>query len=187
MSVLALGNWKGSIAPPSLAEFIFTLIVRESIAFVSPSLSGSVHFGTKGCLCDFTEYLEDARYKVLHGHVCQYCRDSLIRDGQPELAFKLSTVLNKVWLGRRSDSLSAAGILANLRSDIFVTRGFKPGFWVRLGETFKAEGTKQAIDILGKVALGLILLFLGLHGINLNPKDSNTPKSQGGHISRLAN
>jgi hypothetical protein len=43
-------------APPErfvILEFIITLIMRESIAFVSPSLRGSEHLGTKGCLSDF--------------------------------------------------------------------------------------------------------------------------------------
>jgi hypothetical protein len=53
LGMLALGNWKRNMAPPSILEFIITLIMRESIAFVSPSLRGSEHLGTKGCLSDF--------------------------------------------------------------------------------------------------------------------------------------
>jgi hypothetical protein len=50
VSVIAPGNWRRQMAPPSLLEFILTLIVRESVAAVSPTLRGSVHLGTKGCL-----------------------------------------------------------------------------------------------------------------------------------------
>jgi hypothetical protein len=50
LSILALGNWERSMAPPSILEFILTLVLRESIAAVSRSLRGSIHLSTKGCL-----------------------------------------------------------------------------------------------------------------------------------------
>jgi hypothetical protein len=41
LSILALGNWERYMAPPSILEFILTLILREAVAVVSPSLRGS--------------------------------------------------------------------------------------------------------------------------------------------------
>ena len=37
-SVLALGNWRRYMAPPSLLEFVQVLLVREAVAILCPSL-----------------------------------------------------------------------------------------------------------------------------------------------------
>ncbi len=89
LSILALGNWKSWMAPPSIVEFILTLVLREAIISVSPTLQGSVHLGTKGCLCDFSASLEDTKFKVLDGFVCSYCRAALQTDGFAILADEL--------------------------------------------------------------------------------------------------
>ena len=94
-SVLALGNWKRAMAPPSFVEFVQALLVREAVAALCPSLSGSVHLGTKGCLCDFTEHLGDARQKVLHGYICHHCRSSMEADGEPTLADTVTHLLDR--------------------------------------------------------------------------------------------
>src|SRR6185503_13336755 len=52
-SVIALGNWQRYMAPPTQVEFLLTLAVREVVSAICPSLRGSVHLGTKGCICDF--------------------------------------------------------------------------------------------------------------------------------------
>jgi len=89
LSILALGNWKSWMAPPSIVEFILTLVLREAIISVSPTLQGSVHLGTKGCLCDFSASLDDTKLKVLNGFVCSYCRAALQTDGFAILADEL--------------------------------------------------------------------------------------------------
>lgn len=63
ISVIGLGYWEREMSPPTVLEFIFTLIMRESIAAICPTLKKSVHLGTKGCLCDFTNDLGEARLK----------------------------------------------------------------------------------------------------------------------------
>jgi hypothetical protein len=101
LSVLALGNWEREMAPPSILEFLLTLVIRESVASISPSLRGSIHLGTKGCICDFTDSLHEAKYKVLHGFVCDYCRTALKNDGLPSLPEIVARILRKEWLGKR--------------------------------------------------------------------------------------
>jgi hypothetical protein len=167
MSILALGNWEKEMAPPSILEFILTLVLRESVAFVAPSLRTSIHLGTKGCICDFTNSLEEAKFKALQGFVCEYCRSALARDGVPELADWITRILRKEWLGERSNSASVAGILANLHYDLFVTKGFTPTFWERSMKVLQEEGTKQALDILGKIIVAVVLFYLSVHGIRV--------------------
>jgi hypothetical protein len=168
MSVLALGNWDREIAPPSILEFILTLVVRESIAFVCPSLEGSIHLGTKGCICDFTSSLEEAKFKALEGFICEYCRSAIENDGFPGLPEAVTRILRKRWLGKRSDPGSPAGILANLKYDLFVTKGLTPDPWERFVTTLQEEGTKQLLDILAKVVFGIIVLYLAVHGITIH-------------------
>jgi len=170
ISILALGNWEDYMAPPSILEFILTLVMRESVAFVSPSLVGSIHLGTKGCICDFTPSLEEAKFKVLHGYVCQFCRERMARDGLPNLANEILAVLRKEWLGRRSDPSSPAGILSHLKYDLFVTKGLTPRWWEKMFATLREEGPKQALEIVAKIVLAILLFYLAAHGIKTRPE-----------------
>jgi hypothetical protein len=160
LSVIALGNWRNSMAPPSLVEFILTLILRESVAFVSPSLSGSVHIGTKGCLCDFTASLGDARLKVLNGFVCSYCRAALKRDGFSALADELKQVLKKDWLGSFLEPHAPVRIAANLGYDLFITKGFTTRWWERIRALLTEEVLKQFIATVGSVVTGIVIAYL---------------------------
>jgi hypothetical protein len=61
VQIQALGNWGQSMAPPSIFEFIIARLLRQAASFAAPSVSKSVHLGTKGCLFDFTADLGEAR------------------------------------------------------------------------------------------------------------------------------
>lgn len=159
VSVLALGNWKRTMAPPSILEFILTMILRQSVAFISHA---PVHLGTKGCLFDFNPYLEDVRLKVLQGFICNYCRAVLVSDGFPKLADELTTVLDKKWFGKSTDPLSPAGIVSNLGYNLFLNKGLKPTARETFLTTLQKEGVGQFLSIVGAVVLALLLLWLGL-------------------------
>lgn len=160
LSVIALGNWKTVMAPPSILEFILSLVVRESVAAVAPSLRGSVHLGTKGCLEDFTASLKDARYKILNAFVCEQCRDYLKQDGYPNLADELITVLDKKWLGNPSEPNSPANIAKKLGYNLFTTKGYEPTFWETFINLIQDEGIKQLIVIIGTVIAAVLTAFL---------------------------
>ena len=84
--VQALGNWERHMAPPSILEFIVVLLMRQAASFAVPSLSKSLHLGTKGCLFDFTSELTEARYKALQSFVCSTCRSRMQESGAVHLA-----------------------------------------------------------------------------------------------------
>ena len=86
VQVQALGEWARSMAPPSIFEFIITLLMRQAASFVAPTVSKSVHLGTKGCLFDFTADLSEARYKALQFFICSVCRARFEEGGAPALA-----------------------------------------------------------------------------------------------------
>lgn len=162
VSVIALGNWQRSMAPPSLFEFIQTLIVRESIAGVCPALRGSVHLGTRGCICDFTAYLEDTRLKVLSGFICHSCEQALAASSRPTLATTVRYILNKKWVGNLSDPTSTTSVLAKLRYNLFLSTGLKPTFLESTINLLQTEGVKALVTLFGAVALAGLLFFFGL-------------------------
>ncbi len=162
LSILALGNWQRSMAPPSILEFLVTLVVRESVSMVSPSLQGSVHYGTKGCLCDFTPFLDDARYKVLNAFICTNCRNALIQDQLPTLADEIILVLNKQWFGKAADLDSPAGITAKLGYHLFLTKGFDANFWEKFTEILREESVRLIMSAIGTVLVAGLLLWFGL-------------------------
>jgi hypothetical protein len=167
IAILALGNWEREMAPPSILECILTMTIQVSTEFVSPSFRHSIHLGTKGCICDFNANPKDTKFKVLNGYLCTSCRAVLVKDGLSDLADDIPRILSKGWLGTRSDPGSAAGILAHLKYDLFVTKGLSPTLWERFQKTLAEDGTKQVLDLVGKIILALVLLYLSLHGIKL--------------------
>jgi hypothetical protein len=162
VSVLALGSWKSVMAPPSILEFIITLVMRESVASISPSIRGSVHLGTKGCLFDFTPGLDEVRLKVLSGFVCSHCVEAMRADGLQNVTPELITVLGKAWLGEHSDSDSPAAVTAKLGYNLFATKGLKASVWEKAAETLQTEGVKTLITFVSAVGVAYILFVLGL-------------------------
>lgn len=161
LSILALGNWQRFMSPPSLLEFILTLILREAVSSISPSLRGSIHLGTKGCLFDFTATLDEVRYKVLNGNICAHCHNALLQDNYPELADELRFVLGKEWFGKPSEPLSPANITSKLGYDLFTTKGLEATTWEKFMSTLSEEGIKQLITIIGGIILAGLIFWLG--------------------------
>ena len=166
VQVMALGYWDRHMAPPSIYEFVITLLLRQAVGFAAPSFSKSIHFGTKGCLFDFTSGLYDARYKSLQGYVCRTCRERLQSDGFAGSTGELTSVLAMKWLGRLDDPLCPAGIAAKLGYNLFLTKGITPTFWEAIRTQLRDEGTKEVVKIVGTIILAGILLWLGLEKSN---------------------
>lgn len=164
VQVQALGDWDREMAPPSIFEFILTLLLRQSVGFASPSLSKSIHLGTKGCLFDFNADLSDARYKALHGFVCTQCRNRLRSDDMESIADDVVRVLDMQWLGRQSDPHSPSSIVAKLGYDLFLTQGIKPTLLEALRAGLRDEGTKELVKLIGGVILAGLLVWFGLKG-----------------------
>jgi hypothetical protein len=164
LSILALGNWERSMAPPSILEFILTLILRESIAAVSASLRASIHLSTKGCLLDFTASLDEAKFKVLGGFICSHCSKALDSEGLKRVKQDLRKLLSKDWLGKSNEPQTPAGIISNLGFDLFLTKGLKPSFRERLSGAIEQEGVKELLKFISALLVAAALLWLGLKG-----------------------
>lgn len=164
-SVIALGNWKRHMAPPTEVEFLLTLVIREAVSAMAPSLRGSIHLGTKGCICDFTDDLEDVRYKVLSGFVCSFCRAALERDHLPRLATDIEAILSKRWLGKSNNNPAApAAIISKLGHNLFTTKGLQPTKIERFISAAQDEGAKTIVKAVGVVLVALLGLGAGTMG-----------------------
>jgi hypothetical protein len=161
VSVIALGEWKRVMAPPSILEFILTLVVRESVAAAAPSMRGSVHMGTRGCLFDFTPQLEDLRIKVLGGYVCARCADSITADGCTQLVPQLRVVLAKKWFGKTTDLDSPAAVTAKLGYNLFATKGLRSSALERVRSALEEESAKSLIQFLFAIALAALVFKAG--------------------------
>jgi hypothetical protein len=164
VQIQALGEWDRTMAPPSIFEFIITFLMRQSASFVAPTVSKSVHLGTKGCLFDFTADLSEARYKALQHFICTVCRERLEEASAPFLADDLLQVLDSKWLGVSTDPSCPAGIVAKLGYDLFRTKGIQPTFWESLRSLLRDEATKEILKLIGAVLAGLLLYRLGVKG-----------------------
>lgn len=162
ISVIGLGYWEREMAPPTVLEFILTLIMRESIASICNPLKKSVHLGTKGCLCDFTNDLGEARYKVLIGYICDHCKNELVKDGHTNLLHEFEKLLSKEWMGKRDDPSSPAGIIKNLGFDLFCTKGFQKTAYEKFIDKLPEEAAKTFATIILTAIFTAVPTYFGI-------------------------
>ena len=162
---VALGHWQSELAPPSILEFFVTLLLRQSIALISPTFRSTGHIGTKGCLFDFTDDLGDARFKAMQGFVCHDCRRLLAEAPPPNLVEALVPILNtRSWLGSSADVNTPAGVVAKLGYDLFLTRGAQPSLKEKFFAILREDGFKELLKLASLILLALILYWFGLKG-----------------------
>jgi acyl carrier protein phosphodiesterase len=165
ISVIGLGDWKKTMAPPSLHEIILTLVVRESIASACPELSGSVHFGTKGCICDFSEPIPDVRVKIFTGFLCDYCRRVLAFDGKSQLADDMARILDKKWIGDFDDPGSITSIMNKLGVNLFRTKALTPSWGELLVTSIRDDARRELIKMVFTVVATGLVAYLGWKAI----------------------
>jgi hypothetical protein len=161
-SALFLGDWERRMSPPSLLEFLLSLIMMEGLYAITPSPTGYSHLETRGCIGDFNATLADARYKVLSGHLCSDCLALAAREVGEQRAVVWRRLLSKSWLGTIEQPSTPAAIVAKLGYNLFVTRGIAPTRWEQLKELLTDEGPKELIKLFAAVAIAGLLVWLGL-------------------------
>lgn len=162
-ALLALGNWRRAMAPPSIIEFFAFLTVPVAASFLAPTdISRFAHVETKGCIGDFTPCLEDARYQILNGFICSECRDAMCDNGMEDVIPSIESILDRSWLGSLDMPMSPASISSKLGHNLFVTKGLKPTCWETAMEILAQEGPKQVLKVLSGVLLAALIIWLGL-------------------------
>jgi hypothetical protein len=163
-TILALGNWERSMAPPSIVEFILTLLVNDAIDAACRGDCPDAHHATKACVSDFTDYLDEARYNVLVGYLCPTCERSIEECGGAGFARDARVLLSREWLGSADDPTAPAAIAKKLGFDLFQTRGFKPSAWERAIEVLQQDWMKTVLQLVGGLALAALIVWFGLKG-----------------------
>jgi hypothetical protein len=162
-SIIFLGDWEREMAPPSLLEFIVTLVIAEGlITSIWPIHRSLDHLSTRGCIGDFNATLKDVRYKALQGFFCGDCRTFITERAGAEAAIRWQTIFEKKWLGSPSDPHSPASVVAKLGYDLFVTKGLAPTRWQKLSAVLTEDGTKEALKLVAGVVLALFLFLLNI-------------------------
>jgi hypothetical protein len=157
--IVALGHWKRVMAPPSVVEFILTMLTDVAIE-IACEKSLPNHQTTKGCISDFTATLDEARYASLTGYICSFCESMIIKNGGVILLQDIKTLSGRKWIGNIDDMKSAAAISRKLGYSLFVTKGIKPTLFERSAEILKEEWVKELIKIIGSfVAAGFAIWF----------------------------
>jgi hypothetical protein len=163
LSIIALGDWEHLMAPPTIYEFCLILILEEAMALISPSFNDRMHFGTKGCIGDFTPDVDDARYFVLNAFLCQSCREALAKDGFDKLADEVTNIIRKDWLGTPDEPNTPANIVKKLGYNLFTTNKLETTIWEKIRNLITEEGVKQLVNIIGVIVLTVLLLWLNLN------------------------
>jgi hypothetical protein len=163
VSLLALGEWERSMAPPSAAECVQVLVLRAAYSALEGAVWNSIHAGTRACVFDFTDNLEDTRLMALAGiGVCSECAAALSADGHASAAQEIRTVVERAWLGERNTPGTPAAIMASLGYDLYLTKGFTPTWRERLAELLREDVFKEAVKLIFALVLAALVLVLGL-------------------------
>lgn len=162
VSLLALGEWDRSMAPPSAAEFLQVAVLRAAYSALEGGAWNSIHLGTRSCIFDFTDNLEDTRFMTLTGlGVCEECETALMRDGLAKSAVEIREVVNRSWLGSRSVPGTPANIMAQFGYDLFLTKGFTSTLRERVKQLLAEDAAKEFIKIVFAMLLAGLLFWLG--------------------------
>jgi hypothetical protein len=106
--------------------------------------------------------LEDVRFKVLNGFICDFCRQLIAEDGMAHVPDDIEPVLGMDWLGTTADPGTPARTVAKLGFDLFATKGLKSSIWEQFLGSIQDDGIKELTRIVGALLLAIILVWLGL-------------------------
>jgi hypothetical protein len=165
VSLLALGEWERSMAPPSAAEFVQLIVLRAAYSATEKGAWNTIHLGTRSCAFDFTRNLQDTRMMTLTGlGTCDDCSHALQSDGFLDAPAELRYVAEKSWLGKRSEPGTPANIMARFGYDLYFTRGFSATFGERFRQLLEEDAAKEFIKLVFLVLGTALLVWWKLKG-----------------------
>jgi hypothetical protein len=163
VACVALGNWKKRMAPPSIVEFVLTLVVGAVGQLMQSDPDRSNHYGTRGCIFDYADDVGVARYQVLEGHVCADCERLLALDDVDAADLRALKILaSRQWLTKPKGPLSPASMAAALEYNLFMTKGLSPSLAERARALLTEDAPKEVIKLLFALLLAYLLLRFSL-------------------------
>jgi len=162
--IVALGNWERVMAPPSIVEFFLTLVLRASIDVACGDDYPKRHHSLKGCVFDFNASIDDTRYSILSGYLCDSCCKKIADTASEQVVKDACLLLGKKWLGDAIEPTTASNNVKKLGYDLFHTSGIKPTIRERLLAAAEKEAVANIFKLLGGIILVSLLVWLGLQG-----------------------
>jgi hypothetical protein len=162
--IVALGHWKRHMAPPSIVEFFLNQLIVAAVDTACGDNFPFRHYGTKGCIFDFSADLADVRLAVLTGLLCDQCCNKITHFCSKKLVEDAKLLLRKKWLGDSTNPTDVAITTKKLGYDLFHTKGAKQTTIEYLSAKIQEEAIKSLLQIIGGVILAALLLWLGLKG-----------------------
>jgi hypothetical protein len=161
-SVLALGDWERSLAPPSLVEYALALVLRLAAGYAVPKVEKAKHLATRGCVFDFNPNLQTVRLKVLNSFICSDCTKALTAAKGEQFAEDLLLLLGKTWLGDMEEPRAPAALCRKLGYDLFLTKGIQPSLFQTLSAKLQGDLVAEILKLITAVILAYLLFRLGL-------------------------
>ena len=163
-SIVALGNWKRYMSPPSIVEFFLNFVVQAAIEVKCGYCCPKSHHSTKSCAFDFTASISDARLSALTGFLCDSCSTTIKSALSEQVVEDARVLLKKEWFGSSRNQTDPANTAKKLGYDLFHTRGIKQTLWERLLATIEEEAVKTVFKTVATVVVVALLIWLGLKG-----------------------
>lgn len=159
-TLLALGLWEKTMAPPSVAEFLQLLVLRAPYSALEGHVWNTIHLGNRGCIFDFTENLENTRFIALSGvGVCSQCAAALEQDGFSNAPAEIRHVAGRAWRGDRSIPGSPANVMERLGYPLFLTKGFERSWAERIQDVCSEEFGKELIKLVFILLIAYIVFL----------------------------
>lgn len=162
LAIISIGDWKKKYAPPSVLEFLLSTAIGAAVNFLDPKEQISVHIASRGCLFDYNNSLETARYSVLIKHICNSCAERITELLGKDFLQQIKKIVNRDWIGNPKQFGSVAYNLKRVfQYDLVKTKGFKASLVEKtlhkLSDVF-AESIKN-------IFLAIVILFLSAMGL----------------------
>jgi small basic protein len=159
-AIVALGGWQNEFAPPSIVEYYLSFTVIAALDAVVHDVDR--HYETRGCVFDFNASLDDARWSVLSGQLCNSCTTHVENSTSKLVLDDARILLNRTWLGTPSNPSEVALTVKKLGYDLFHTAGIKPTFKERCVAILEQEGLKNLLSLTFQILLAIALVVVGL-------------------------
>ncbi len=160
LGIVSMARWKYFFKPASALEYILTGVQRLSLALCYGQKIG-FHYPTRGCLFDYTIYVQDTQVGSFLGFLCETCQNHL-RTTVSDIEYSdiLRLIENK-WIGERENPNSISRILSkNYKYDLSRSTGLRPRFKDAVIRSAQSESGRVLWGF-GKwliVALALLLM-----------------------------
>lgn len=166
LAIISIGDWKKKYAPPSVIEFLLSTIVGAAIGLLDTEDQIPMHVATRGCLFDYNETLETARYSVLVNHICTDCAERIRETFGEDFLREVKTITDRDWIG---DPKEVGSVAYNLKRvfyyDLTKTKGFRASLIEKIAQKIAQAVLENVVQILIPLIISLALAALGLAGI----------------------